>query len=232
MELDDLIRQAEDDAEGSEPLDRLSSAMGVKADLDDLTDALIGHFVDQARRAGHSWSEIGAAMGVTKQAAQQRHTAEEPGRGRGRFLPTFQRFTPRARMAVRESEDAARELRHAEVGAEHVLLGLLSVSEGLAAKSLESMGVTRARVVAELDAGEQTGRRRKVPFAPSAKHALEGALQEAIGLAHNYIGTEHLLLAIFREPDSRAATLLGELGVDAAKVRADVLARITKMMAS
>jgi hypothetical protein len=204
--------------------------MGVKADLDALSDALIGHFVDQARRAGHSWSEIGAAMGVTKQAAQQRHTVDEPGRGRGRFLPTFARFTPRARTAVREAEDAARELRHASVGSEHLLLGLLSVSEGLAAKSLASMGVTRAAVVAKLEPGtEEGGRRRKVPFAPSAKKALEGALQEAIGLAHNYIGTEHLLLALYRETDDLTAKLLDELGTDAATVRADVVDRITKM---
>jgi hypothetical protein len=225
MDLDDLI----DEVEGDEPLDRLSSAMGVKADLDGLSDALIGHFVDQARRAGHSWSEIGAAMGVTKQAAQQRHTADEPGRGRGRFLPTFARFTPRARTAVREAEDAARELRHASVGAEHLLLGLLSVPEGLAAKSLASMGVTRAAVVAEIESGTEEKRRRKVPFGTSAKRALEGALQEAIGLAHNYIGTEHLLLALYREPDGAAAKLLDELGIDADQVRGDVLDRIAKM---
>ena len=74
MELGDLVEQVEDTAISDEPLDRLSAAMGVKAEMDDLTDTLIGHFVDQARRAGCSWSEIGEAMGVTKQAAQQRHT--------------------------------------------------------------------------------------------------------------------------------------------------------------
>src|SRR5687768_14892580 len=66
MELDDLIKQVQDDAITEEPLDLIAAAMGVKADYDDLTDSLIGHFVDQARRSGCSWSDIGSAMGVTK----------------------------------------------------------------------------------------------------------------------------------------------------------------------
>src|SRR5689334_12977541 len=126
MNLDELIAQVQ----GDEPLHRLSSAMGVKAEVDELADALIGHFVDQARRAGHSWSEIGAAMGVTKQAAQQRHGSDRAGRGTRSDPQLFSRFTPRARTAVREGEDAARELRHGYVGTEHLLLGLLAVSQG------------------------------------------------------------------------------------------------------
>src|SRR5687767_3924144 len=117
MDLEDLI----DEVEGDDPLDRLTNAMIVKTEVDELTDSLIGHFVEAARREGCSWSEIGAAMGVTKQAAQQRHTAERPPR-RGRGGPLFTRFTPRARSAIREAEDAARELRHAYLGTEHVLL--------------------------------------------------------------------------------------------------------------
>jgi hypothetical protein len=226
MELDDLI----DEVEGDEPLDRLSSAMGVKGELDDLGDALIGHFVEEARRAGHSWSEIGAAMGVTKQAAQQRHTTDTPGRGLSRFLPAFTRFTPRARMAVREAEDAARSLRHGFLGTEHLLLGLLAVSEGIAGKSLAGMGVTRDAVVAKLEAGaDDGGRRRRVPFTPLAKKTLEGALQESLILGHNYIGTEHLLLALYRDTDGLAAKILTELGAEQAKVRADVILRLTKM---
>ena len=229
MELDELI----DEVEGDDPLDRLSSAMAVKVELDELADALIGHFVDAARREGCSWSEIGAAMGVTKQAAQQRHTSERPPRrGRG---PLFARFTPRARYAVREAEDAARELRHAYLGTEHLLLGLLAVSQGLAGKSLTALGVTREAVLATLSPGDgprERGRRRRIPFTPKAKAVMEGALQESLTLGHNYIGTEHLLLALYRVPDGLAAVTLQELGVTQEQVRADIVDRLSKLAAS
>jgi hypothetical protein len=221
MDLDDLIAEVE----GDEPLDRLSSAMGVKADLDELGDALIGHFVDEARRAGSSWSEIGTAMGVTKQAAQQRHTSERPGRGRGRFG----RFTPRARNAVREAGDAAHELRHVAIGTEHLLLGLLAVSQGIAARSLTDMGVTRDAVLAKIQRGEGTRRRGHLPFSPLAKQAMEATPQIAMTMAHNYIGTEHLLLALFRVRDGLAATLLSELGITEDRVRNDIVQRISRI---
>jgi ATP-dependent Clp protease ATP-binding subunit ClpC len=133
---------------------------------------------------------------------------------------------------VREAEDAARELRHASIGPEHLLLGLLAVSQGIAAKSLTSMGVTREAVVAELERGEvepARGRRRHVPFTPRAKQVLEGALAEALQLAHNYIGTEHILLGLFREPDAKAVTILDRLGVSRARVQADVMERLKKI---
>lgn len=229
MDLDDLI----DQVEGDDSLDRLTSAMAVKAELDELADTLIGHFVDAARRDGCSWSEIGAAMGVTKQAAQQRHTSERPTRrGRGAL---FARFTPRARYAVREAEDAARELRHDYLGTEHVLLGLLAVSQGIAGKSLTDLGVSRDAVLAKIAPGDGPrgrGRRKHVPFTPKAKSVIEGALAEALTLGHNYIGTEHLLLALFRVPDGLAATILDELGVTHERVRADVVERLTKFAAS
>ena len=232
LQLDDLIRQVTDTSDGDDDLDRLATAMHVKADVDDLTDSLIGHFVDQARRAGHSWSEIGAAMGVSKQAAQQRHTTEKPWRvGRG-GSPLFSRFTPRARTAVREAEDAAKELRHGYVGTEHLLLGLLAVSQGIAGKSLASMGVTRDAVVAKLEAGTEPeqrggrGRGRHVPFTPLTKAVLKGALDEALTMNHNYIGTEHLLLATFEVEDGLAAKILEELGVTAERARADVIERL------
>jgi len=231
MNLDDLIAQVD----GTEPLQRLSSAMGVKAEVDELADALIGHFVDQARRAGHSWSEIGAAMGVSKQAAQQRHTSERPakrswlrGLGDGTL---FTRFTPRARTSVREANDAAVELRHGELGTEHLLLGLLAVSEGIAGRSLASMGVTRADVAAKLEPGEAERKRERAPFTPLAKSALAGAMQEALKLGHNYIGTEHILLALVEMDDGLAGKILGELGVTKERARADVIERLNTMTA-
>jgi len=226
MNLDDLIQQVR----GEAPLDRLSSAMTVKADLDDLADSLIGHFVDQARRAGHSWSEIGAAMGVSKQAAQQRHTSERPSRRdreRGHRLPVFTRFTGRARAAVREADDAARRLQHDEIAAEHLLLGILAVPQSIGAQVLTGMGVDRDSLLGAVPRGAAgVEHRRRLPFAPSARSIIEGALAEALQLGHNYIGTEHLLLAVFRETGTVASKHLDAAGVTRARVLTDVIQRV------
>jgi hypothetical protein len=233
MKLDDLIRQVQ----GDDPLDRLSSAMGVKGDLDELTDSLIGHFVDQARRAGCSWSEIGAAMGVSKQAAQQRHTGERPhkrGRGGSGRLPMFARFTPRARTAVREAQAGATELRHGYVGTEHLLLGLVAVPESIAGKSLAALGITRASIVDRLERGNaersaERAHRRRVPFTPLAQRVLEQSVKEALTLGHSYVGTEHLLLALTTESEGLAAKILEGAGADHASVLRDVVERLKQV---
>ena len=223
MELDDLIAEVE----GDTPLDRLSSAMGVKADLDELADALIGHFVDAARRDGASWSEIGTAMGVSKQAAQQRHTSERSHRDRP-WRNAW--FTGRARTSVRAAQDVARDLGHDVIDTEHLLLGVLTVSQSLAAKSLRDMGVTRDSVLAAIEPGATDQRRRRhLPFTPLAKRALEAAPQAAVLLGHNYVGTEHVLLSLIRIGDGRAAQLLTEVGVTEERVRADIVDRIQRM---
>lgn len=226
LNLDDLIAQVDDVAGSDQPLDRLSAAMGVKDDLDDLADRLIGHFVDQARRSGCSWSEIGAAMGVSKQAAQQRE--RRPKKKERRPWPRLGRFTSRARAAVREAEDAARDLGHSYIGTEHVLLGLLAVSQGIAGKALTDFGVTREAIVATLTPGSERERSRR-PFTPKAKAVIEGAFEEAVALGHNHIGTEHLLLALFRVPDGLAAAILVELGVTEERARADVVDRLARL---
>jgi hypothetical protein len=224
MNLDDLIRKVS----GETPLDRLSSAMSVKADLDDLTDSLIGHFVDQARRAGCSWSEIGSAMGVTKQAAQQRHTSERPSRrDRMAGMPFMTRFTKRARYVVREAEEAARSLGHDELGTEHLLLGILAVPQSLGAQVLQHRGIDRDAFVATLERGTATGeRRRRIPFSGDAKSVIEASLAEALKLGHNYVGTEHMLLAIIHASDGVAAKHLEARGLTHASVLMDVIERI------
>jgi hypothetical protein len=215
MDLDDLLAAVE----GDDPLDRLASAMGVKADVDDLTDQLIGHHVDEARRAGCSWSDIGSAMGVTKQAAQQRHTGERHRRhegGRGR-VPVFGRFTQRARTSVREANLAAVETGADAIGAEHLLAGILAVPRSLAAMILVDLGFHLSAVGAP-----RRGRRQRVPFSADAKRVLEDAMRQAGKLGHNYIGTEHLLLALCElpQPDLAAA------GITHERVRNEVLTRL------
>ncbi len=134
----------------------------------------------------------------------------------------FARFTERARNAVALAEDEARALKHRYVGTEHILLGLLREEDSLAARVLESLGVTldevRAQVARIVGRGDE-GTRRQLPFTPRTKTVLERALREALSLGHNYIGTEHILLGLVRENEGVAARILLDFDADAEKIR-------------
>jgi ATP-dependent Clp protease ATP-binding subunit ClpA len=137
----------------------------------------------------------------------------------------FERFTERARQVVVLAQEEARLLGHDYIGTEHLLLGLLREEEGLAARILESLAVTlddvRERVTRIVGLGEaaQTG---QIPFTPRAKKVLELSLREALGLGHEFIGTEHLLLGLTRDVDGVAAQILRELGLDGERIRGQV----------
>jgi prophage maintenance system killer protein len=138
----------------------------------------------------------------------------------------FQRFTDRARRVVVLAEEEARLLRHNSVGTEHLLLGLLHEGEGVAARALESLGVNREAVrqqVEQLIGQGQQAPGGRVLFAPRAKKVLELSLREAMALGHNYVGTEHILLAMLREGEGVAAQALTGLGIGHAQVRERVL---------
>ena len=138
----------------------------------------------------------------------------------------FQRFTDRARRVVVLAEEEARLLRHNAVGPEHLLLGLLHEGEGVAARALESLGVTREAVrqqVEQIIGCGQWAPGGHIPFTPRAKKVLELSLREAMALGHNYVGTEHILLAMSREGDGVAAQALTGLGIGHAQVRERVL---------
>jgi len=138
----------------------------------------------------------------------------------------FGRFTDRARRAVNLAQEEARLLRHDYVGTEHLLLGLLFESEGVAAKALESVGISREHVrgqVEEIIGHGQGSRSGHIPFTPQAKKVLELSLREALALGHHYIGTEHLLLGVLREGEGVAAQVLTRLGTGHAQVRERVL---------
>jgi prophage maintenance system killer protein len=148
--------------------------------------------------------------------------------GTARTLPTgrFRRFTDRARRAICLAQEEALLLRHDYVGTEHLLLGLLDEGEGVAAKALESLGVSHESVRAQVEEIIGHGPNPaagQVPFTPSAKKVLELSLREALALGHHYIGTEHLLLALLREGDGVAAQVLVRLGADHARVLERVL---------
>jgi ATP-dependent Clp protease ATP-binding subunit ClpC len=143
----------------------------------------------------------------------------------------FERFTDRARRVVVLAQDEARLLNHNYIGTEHVLLGLLREAEGVAAQTLEALGISlevvRARVEEIIGTGGgRTSESAHVPFTPRAKKVLEISLREALHLGHNYIGTEHLLLGLIREGEGVAAQVLMGMGAELRLVRREVLARV------
>jgi ATP-dependent Clp protease ATP-binding subunit ClpC len=141
-------------------------------------------------------------------------------------LALFERFTDRARRVVVLAQEEARLLNHNYIGTEHILLGLLNEGEGIAAKALESLGISlsgvREQVVEIIGQGQQapTGH---IPFTPRAKKVLELSLREALQLGHNYIGTEHILLGLIREGEGVAAQVLQKLGAELQRVRQTVI---------
>jgi hypothetical protein len=209
VRLDDLIdsiKKVHTDA-----LEQLQSAVVAADHLGDIADHLIGHFVDQARRSGASWTEIGRSMGVSKQAAQKRFvpkdTEIDPAEG-------FSRFTPRARGVVVASQEEARTAGNDTITTAHLILGLLREPEGLAVKAIVAQGVSldeiRRVAIATLPAQAAT-MPALVPFDGQAKKALELTFRQALRLGHNYIGTEHILLALLELEDG--AGVLSGLGV-------------------
>ena len=223
--LEQVIHLVETDASDEAPLSRLRAASGLVRDLAEVGDAALGYFVDQARRAGHSWSDIGDALGVSKQAAQQRHTVRDylgPNR------PTFERFTPRARNVLEGADPVARDWGHRFVGTEHLLLALYREPDGIAARILTESGLPADRAQAAV--GERTERGSEVPegqltFSPKAKAVFSEALSSAIELGHNYIGTEHLLLGLSRT-NGLADAVLSDAGITEALITAKVLEKL------
>jgi ClpA/ClpB-like protein len=132
-------------------------------------------------------------------------------------MPMFERFTDRARRAVVLAQEEAAGLNHNYIGTEHLLLGLIHEGKGVAAKALESLGISLESVRREVE--ETVGQGQSpptghIPFTPRAKKVLELSLREAMGLGHNYIGTEHILLGLIREGEGVAAQVLAKLGAD------------------
>jgi hypothetical protein len=199
-DLIDVIKRAH-----SEALDQLSDAVIVGDHLGDIADHLIGHFVDQARRSGASWTDIGRSMGVTKQAARKRFVPKVPGEA----------AEIDAKNVVIAAQNEAHAAGNDEIGAAHLILGLLSDPDGLAAKAIHAQGVapdTIRRTVATMLPPATGEVPPLIPFDAQAKKALELSFREALRLGHNYIGTEHILLALLELEDGSG--VLTGLGLD------------------
>lgn len=218
VRLDDLINAIT--GVHDNPLDQLTDAVLAAEHLSEVADHLIGHFVDQARRSGASWTEIGKCMGVTKQAAQKRFVPRAEATGID-AEQGFNRFTPRARSAVVAAQNAAHQARNAEITPDHLVLGLLHDRGALATELLTAQQVDPDAVVAAVTLPPGgTESPPLIPFSGPARKVLELTFRTALRLGHNYIGTEHLLLALFEEEDD--AGPLHRAGVDHERAEADL----------
>ena len=206
--LDNLISYVKMLHPAGGPLDNVSDAFTVSEQLGEQADALIGYFVDQARRSGASWTDIGRSMGVSKQAAQKRFVSKGPGEPPG---PTardgFSRFTQQARNAVVAAQNEARAAGNDHICPAHLLLGLLSEPAALAAQAILAQGVPLATV----QAAAQTALPPRagqvpdlVPFNPRSKKALNLSFREALRMGASDVGTEHILLALLNWTMARA----------------------------
>ncbi|MEU4827018.1 Clp protease N-terminal domain-containing protein [Actinomadura citrea] len=229
VRLDDLINGIK--KVHTDTLEQLTSAVLAAEHLGEVADHLIGHFVDQARRSGASWTEIGKSMGVSKQAAQKRFVPKgekpdlDPSQG-------FSRYTDRARKVVVASMSEARAAGNAEITPAHLVLALLTEPEALAAKAILAQDVLldtlRQAAAAALppDAGEVP---ELIPFDQDAKKALELTFREALRLGHNYVGTEHILLALLEFEDGEG--ILSGAGIEKAAAEANITAALEAIAA-
>ncbi|HET6754918.1 MAG TPA: Clp protease N-terminal domain-containing protein [Jiangellaceae bacterium] len=147
----------------------------------------------------------------------------------------FERFTERARRVVVLAQEEARALSHNYIGTEHILLGLIHENEGVAAKSLESIGISLDVVRTQVEEIIGEGRitpSGQIPFTPRAKKVLELSLRESMQLGHNYIGTEHILLGLIREGEGLGAQVLVKLGADLNRVRQQVIEMLSRHQGS
>lgn len=216
--LDELSRAVEERSHTDAPLARLRAAVETAEQLHELGDELLDRFVGEARASGSSWTEIGALLGVSRQAAQQRFVAR-------RAIPDGawpERFTGAAQRAIADGAEEARALGHPFLGTEHVLLGLLAQADGTAVRALAALGVTEAavreRIGELLGVCEPTGE-ESLGVMPRLKQALELARRRAQALGRDCADTEHLLLGLVQVKGALAGRILADLGASEERLR-------------
>jgi hypothetical protein len=212
--LDELCRLvvSKNPTEGA--LSHLEEAVRLAEDMTTIADQLIGHFVDEARDSGASWSEIGEHLGVSKQAAQKRFVTK---RTRGLFT----RFSEEARSIVINAQELARTEGADYIGTEHVVLALIADDASPAARALAAVGASVEKVRAELKSAarrSETPSTGHIPFSADSKKALELSLREAIRAKDKRIGSQHILLGVLRDPKSPGAGILFAHGLTHAAV--------------
>ena len=226
VDLQKLVEHVQDTSPDPSPVSRLAAAVSVAARTASVADDLVDHFVRAARQAGSSWAEIGLALGVTRQAAQQRFAAVPASAGAPCDVSL-----PLSAPARRALRDAHRDADRAGVGVgtAHLLAAILRNPRVLAVKILHAVGADPADVARALQpAPEESPGQRAGNAACGADlmRVLRRAAAEATSHGHDYIGTEHLLLALFDEP-TPAADALSACGVDYSTARAKALQFLT-----
>jgi hypothetical protein len=233
--LSELIQTVQDRSPDQDALTRVAAAAEVTGEITNKADLLLGHFVAAARQAGCSWADIGTALGVTKQGAQQRFVdRDETAPGDDEHL--LLRYTGRARIGVARAREEALEMGHNYVGTEHLLVGILADPGALSVKVLDALGIPpdRLRVAVVEASGPRSPDSPSgagPPFTPRARRVLDLTHGESLRLGHNYIGTEHLLLALVAEEEGIAGRVLREQGVDMDRARAEVVRALSAYVA-
>ena len=208
ISLADLIARLDAETPDADYLARVTEAQLRNRTLTDLGDQLVDHYVSKAKEAGASWSDIGDAIGVTKQAAQQRHKPNP-----------FERFTDLNRHTIVLAQEVARTHKHDTIGTEHLLLGLLGEPQGGAYKVLVAKAgsehAIRDAIESALPPDGQKALRGHIAFQPETTQAIGEASRTAAELGTAWVGTEHALLGLIRTEASAAATILRGLGFTA-----------------
>jgi Clp amino terminal domain, pathogenicity island component len=235
VKLDDLIHSIKELHDDGDVLGQLSDAVYLGEHLGELADHLIGHFVDQARRSGASWTEIGKSMGVSKQAAQKRFVPKFDDTPGSIIERVYSRYTPRARHVIVAARNAAIEAGNDGIDTVHLVLGLLVDPAALAAGAIVSQGVA-------LDAVREAALARlpervaevpdPMPFTASAKKTLELTMREALRLGHNFIGTEHQLLALLEQGEGAGFEVLTGLGITKDAAEAKIVEALAEIAAA
>lgn len=199
------------------------------AELRRRLDELEAWHVENAVRAGRSWSQVAGRLGISKQAAHKKHAARLRATARTAFATAARErgvvVTAEARRVVQHGARAARELGHERLGTEHLLLGVLS-EETLASAALERLGASAAAVRRTLERRERgagaIGPNGRLPVSPRARKALEQSLREAVASGDRHLGVEHILLALLRDETAVAVGTLERVGVTPRKVEAEL----------
>ncbi|MFB9903236.1 Clp protease N-terminal domain-containing protein [Allokutzneria oryzae] len=229
VRLDDLIDYVKTQYPDGTPLDHLSVAVLTGERLGELADHLIGHFVDQARKGGASWTEIGQSMGVSKQAAQKRFVPKDMDK---MTMDSFARYTDDARKVLVSAQEEARSAGNPEIGTEHILLGLLHAPEALAARALAAEGAGERAIRAAVEAvlsPPQKDIPEHIPFTASAKKVIQLTLRESLRHSSKHIDTEHILLALLREEAGTAAKVVAGLGASRKEVETRIHAELKEI---
>ncbi|MDQ4091088.1 MAG: hypothetical protein M3163_12415 [Actinomycetota bacterium] len=203
------------DTAEAEPLDRVRAAVELSDELGSLGDQLVTHYVEAARGSGCSWAQIGAQLGVSKQAAQQAFVTPTPRKSR--FGRRHGKWSDEAGLALKAAVEEARSFGHHQVGTEQLLLALIR-GGGRAGTALRQLGVDYEAVRSHVEeiVGRCDGKASNhIPFTPRTKKVIELAARESIRLQHDQVRTEHLLLGLIREGEGVAAQILAQrLGID------------------